>query len=108
MAKAEANDIFEYPRGVKLSLVHSGRTPASEPQARALAANALALNLRLPANRLLDIMRGQRATSAETALRLGRYFGTGAAFSMNLRSRYDVALAERETQEQISREVDVA
>lgn len=108
MAKANDNEIFEYPNGVPLLPVHPGRTLASELQARGLTANAVALKLRVPANRLSDIIRGQRAISAETALRLGRYFGTGAAFWMNLQSHYDLALAEREIGERISREVEVA
>lgn len=108
MPKAPDDAIFEYPGGAPLPPVHPGRTLASELAARGLSANALALKLRVPANRLSEIIRGQRGISAETALRLGRYFGTGAAFWMNLQSHYDLALAERELGEQISREVDAA
>ncbi|HUB49444.1 MAG TPA: HigA family addiction module antitoxin [Acetobacteraceae bacterium] len=100
--------IFEYPGGAPLPPVHPGRTLASELSARSLSANALALKLRVPANRLSEIIRGQRGISAETALRLGRCFGTGAAFWMNLQSHYDLALAERELGERVSREVEVA
>jgi addiction module HigA family antidote len=57
---------------------------------------------------LTEIIRGQRAISAETALRLGRHFGTGAAFWMNLQANYDLALAEREMGERISREIEAA
>ncbi len=85
--------------------VHPGRTLFSELNARGLTANALALKLRVPANRLSDIARGQRAISAETALRLGRFFGTGAAFWMNLQSNYYLARAEQEMGERISKEV---
>jgi addiction module HigA family antidote len=73
-----------------------------------MSANALALKLRVPANRLTEIIRGERAISAETALRLGRYFGTGAAFWMNLQSSYDLAQAERDIGARINREVEVA
>ena len=62
----------------------------------------------MPANRLTEIIRGQRAISAETAFRLGRYFGTGAAFWMTLHGNYGLALAEQESGERISREVDAA
>ena len=97
------------PMGVALPPVHPGRTLVPRSlDARGLSANALALKLRVPADRLTEIIRGQRAISAETALRLGRYFGTGAAILMNLQSNYDLALAERELGERISQEVDAA
>ncbi len=53
-------------------------------------------------------MRGQRAITAETALRLGRYLGTGGAFWVNLQARYDLALAERDLGERIAKEVEAA
>jgi addiction module HigA family antidote len=76
--------------------------------ARGLTAGALALKLRVPANRLSDIVRGQRAISPETALRLGRYFGTGAQFWMNLQANYDLAIARQEMGAIIDREVEAA
>lgn len=91
-----------------LAPVAPGRTLAAELQAREMSANALALKLRVPANRLTEIIRGERAISAETALRLGRYFGTGATFWMNLQGNYDLALTEREIGARINREVEVA
>jgi len=102
------SEVFEYPGGVPLPPVHPGRSLACELQARGLTANALSLKLRVPANRLSEIIRGQRAISAETALRLGRYFGTGGAFWMNLQSHYDLALAERQVGERINQEVEAA
>jgi len=101
-------EIFEYPSGTQLPPVHPGLTLGEELSARGLSANALALKLRVPANRLTDIIRGKRSISAETALRLGRFFGTGATFWMNLQSNYDLALAEHELGDQINREVEVA
>ncbi len=102
------NDIFQYPGGLELPPVHPGRTLAAELFAREMTANALALKLRVPANRLSDIVRGHRAISPETALRLGRYFGTGAAFWMNLQANYDLALARQELGATIDREVEAA
>jgi addiction module HigA family antidote len=99
-------DVFSYPTGVVLPPVHPGRTLAAELKSRGLTANSVALRLRVPANRLSDIIRGQRAISAETALRLGRFFGTGAAFWMNLQSHYDLACAEQAMGERINREVE--
>ena len=102
------NEIFAYPGGVALPPVHPGRTLAAELAARGLSANALALKLRVPANRLSDIVRGQRAISAETALRLGRYFGTDAEFWVSLQANYDLARARQDMGETIAREVEVA
>jgi antitoxin HigA-1 len=102
----EAETIYEYPNGVPLAPVHPGRTLASELAARGLSANALALKLRVPSNRLSEIVRGQRGVTAETALRLGRFFGTGGAFWINLQAQYDLALAHRELGARIAKEVD--
>lgn len=100
--------IYEYPTGITIAPVHPGETLAGEMAARGLSANALALKLRVPANRLTGILRGERAISAETALRLGRYFGTGAAFWVTLQARYDLARAERDFGTTILREVEAA
>jgi antitoxin HigA-1 len=108
MTKSGDDEVYDYPTGVVLPPVHPGGTLARELDARGLSANALALKLRVPANRLTEILRGQRAISAETALRLGRYFGTGAGFWMTLQGNYDLALAEQELGDRISREVDAA
>ena len=52
-------------------------------------------HIRVPANRINAILRGGRAVTAETALRLDRYLGTGAAFWMNLQSAYDLSVVEQ-------------
>jgi addiction module HigA family antidote len=52
--------------------------------------------LEVPAPRVNDIVRGKRGISANTALRLGRYFGTSAQFWLNLQNRYDLAEAARD------------
>ena len=101
--------IFERPPGgFALPPVHPGRTLAAEIAMRGLTPHALALRLRVPANRISEIVAGRRAISAETALRLGRYFGTGAAFWVNLQSQFDLATAERELGAQIAKEVEQA
>jgi addiction module HigA family antidote len=102
------NKTFDYPDSIPPTPVHPGKTLASELAARKLTANALALRLRVPATRLSEILHGQRAISAETALRLGRYFGTGGTFWINLQAQYDLALVERERGAQITREVEAA
>jgi addiction module HigA family antidote len=101
--------VFDAPAGgFPLAPVHPGRTLASELEARGLSAHALALKLRVPANRLSEIIAGKRGISAATALRLGRYFGTGASFWAQLQSQYDLALAERKLGKRIEAEVEKA
>jgi addiction module HigA family antidote len=60
-----------------------------------LSARALAKLLDVPANRLTEIMRGTRDVTADTAIRLGRYFGTDPRFWMNLQAAYDLSKAEK-------------
>ena len=73
---------------------HPGQILRAELEARGMSANQLALALRVPANRITAILRGERAVTAETAVRLGRYLGTGPAFWMNLQSAYDISVVE--------------
>ncbi len=73
-----------------------------------MSANQLALALRVPANRITAILRGERAVTAETALRLGRYLGTGAAFWMNLQTAHDLSVVEAEKGRLIEGEVPAA
>jgi addiction module HigA family antidote len=72
-----------------------------------LSANALALALRVPATRIGAIMRAERprAVSADTALRLSRYFGTTPEFWLNLQSAHDLSLAVAESGAHIERDV---
>ena len=73
---------------------HPGNMLRAELEARDLTANQLALAIRVPANRITAILRGEGAVSAETAVRLGRYLRTGAAFWMNLQTQYDISVVE--------------
>lgn len=59
-----------------------------------LSARALAKFLDIPANRLTEIMRGKRDVTADTAIRLGRYFETDPRFWMNLQAAHDLSKAE--------------
>ena len=65
----------------------------------------LAMALRVPPNRISQIIDGERAISADTALRLGRYFGVNPQFWLNLQSTYDLRVAVRDHQAQIDRDV---
>ena len=88
--------------------VHPGRILKRELAARSLSANKLALALRVPSGRVTSILNGKRAVSPDTALRLARYFGNSAQFWMNLQTRYDLNVAERELGERIEAEVEHA
>nr|WP_298682574.1 HigA family addiction module antitoxin [uncultured Dongia sp.] len=70
-----------------------------------LSANALGLALHVPANRILAITKGKRAISADTALRLARYFGTTAEFWLNLQALFDLKKASVEEGPRIRQEV---
>lgn len=88
--------------------VHPGRLLKRELVARGISANALARALRVPPGRVIDILNGKRSISAETALRLGRYFGNGGRFWLALQGRYDLAVAEREEGARVAAEVQTA
>lgn len=70
-----------------------------------LSANALAIALRVPAPRITDIARERRAISANTALRLARYFGTSAEFWLGLQSDYDMKIALVELGARINQDI---
>lgn len=88
--------------------VHPGRILKRELQARRISANRLALDLGVPADRVGKILAGRRAVSADTALRLGRYFGSGPEIWMNLQSAYDLDVAQKEKGAEIERSVRAA
>lgn len=71
-----------------------------------LSANRLAIELRVSAPRINDLVREARGVTPETALRLGRYFGTTPQFWMNLQTAHDLSRAEAENGEAIMREIE--
>jgi antitoxin HigA-1 len=85
--------------------VHPGRSLRRELQARRLSANRLSLDLAVPSGRITDILNGRRAITADTAVRLGRYFGNSAQFWLDLQSQYDIAMVEKERGPEIARRV---
>ena len=89
----------------KLSPIHPGEHLLDILKEAGLSANALALRLRVPANRITAIIQGKRAISADTALRLARYFETSPEFWMNLQTRYDLNTAQDAASQQIARDV---
>ena len=76
-------------------LIHPGEHLAEELDALGMSAAALARQLSVPTNRITQILKGQRAITGDTALRLAHFFGTSAQFWLNLQGLYDLRLAER-------------
>ena len=77
-------------------VVHPGRLLKRELSARRLSANRLARDLGVPSGRITDILNGRRSITADTAVRLDRYFGNSAQFWLDLQSQHDIAIVERE------------
>jgi len=84
---------------------HPGRLLKRELAARGLSANRLSLDLGVPSGRITDILNGRRSITADTAVRLGRYFGNSAQFWLDLQSQYDIAMVEREKGGEITKRV---
>jgi len=84
---------------------HPGRLLKRELEARRLSASRLALDLGVPSGRITDILNGRRSITADTALRLGRYFGNGPRFWLDLQSQHDVAVVEQDRGAEIARQV---
>ncbi|MDB5362562.1 MAG: addiction module antidote protein HigA family [Rhodospirillales bacterium] len=76
---------------------HPGEVLKDELDALDLSAAAFAAALDVPANRISTILAGKRAVTADTALRLGRFFGTSAKFWLNLQDQHDLKLAAAKT-----------
>jgi antitoxin HigA-1 len=70
-----------------------------------MSANALAMELHVPAPRINDVVRERRAVTPDTALRLARYFGTTAQFWLNLQSSFDLKQVASELEKKIEREI---
>jgi addiction module HigA family antidote len=73
--------------------------------ARKLSANRLSLDIGVQSGRITDILNSRRSISADTAVRLGRYFGNSAQFWLGLQGQYDIAVVEREKGAEIAKRV---
>ena len=71
----------------------------------AMTPHALSQAIRVPATRINDVVNGKRGVTADTALRLARYFGNSPEFWLNLQAAHDLRAAEREAAARIEREV---
>ncbi len=76
--------------------IHPGEHLKEALQETGLSAAELARQLDIPTNRVTGILNGQRAVTADTALRLGHWFGQSAEFWLNLQKLYELRLAEKE------------
>ena len=81
--------------------IHPGEHLAEELQELAISAAELARQLDVPVNRITGIINGQRGITADTALRLGHWFGTSAEFWLNLQKLYELRLAEQRVGEKV-------
>src|ERR1700730_17377927 len=78
-------------------LIHPGEHLVEELDALRMSAAELARQLRVPPHPVTEILNGQRAITGDTALRLAHFFGTSAAFWLNLQSLYELRVAEAKT-----------
>ena len=93
----------------RLKPVHPGEVLREECLAPLkLSMNKLALDLRVPATRIAEIVHERRGITPDTALRLARYFNTTAQLWMNLQTTYDLEMAEDTRLQKINREVQPA
>lgn len=87
----------------KILPVHPGEVLMEDfIQDLGITQHKLAVSIGVPPRRINEIVHGKRSITADTALRLGRYFGVTAQFWLNLQSRYDLDLAEDRVAEQIA------
>lgn len=73
--------------------IHPGEILAEELEEIDVTPTELARQLRVPANRITQIVQGKRSVTGDTALRLGHWFGTSAQFWLNLQGAYDIRVA---------------
>ncbi|MGP0092198.1 MAG: HigA family addiction module antitoxin [Xanthobacteraceae bacterium] len=109
------NHICEPISTIRLASCRLGRTPqrggrrplteqlAQELKELRISAAELARQIDVPVNRVTGIINGQRAVTADTALRLGHWFGTSAEFWLNLQKLYELRLARKEVGDHIKK-----
>ena len=106
MRSRSSTTIVDERRGDRLAPVHPGEILLEDfLKPMAISQYRLARALGVPAQRVDDLVHGRRAITADTALRLARFFSIEAQFWMNLQTRYDLEMATDTSQERIEREV---
>lgn len=87
--------------------IHPGAILREELAARGMSANAFALKLRVPPQRIQEIVAGRRAISPETALRIGVALGTGARLWLAMQQAHDLHATERAVGKKVRAEVEI-
>lgn len=82
--------------------IHPGEILADELNEIGMSAAELGRTLHVPTNRITQILKGQRGITADTALRLGRWLGTGAELWLNLQKSYELRQAQQELRDELS------
>jgi antitoxin HigA-1 len=85
--------------------IHPGEILDDELQELGISAAELARTLHVPTNRVTQILNGQRGITADTALRLGQWFGTGPELWLNLQKSYELRLAQQQAGAEIQRTI---
>ena len=83
--------------------IHPGETLREDLDALGMSAAELARRIEVPVNRITEILNGRRAVTGDTALRLGRFFGTSGEFWLNLQKLYELRRAEQKKGTEIAR-----
>ena len=83
--------------------IHPGETLSEDLEEIGMSAAELARRIEIPVNRITEILNGRRAITGDTALRLGRFFGTSGEFWLNLQMIYELRLAEQKNGAEIVR-----
>ncbi len=103
---SDAVDLSDVTDGLRLLPVHPGDVLKNEYlEPLSMSVYALALSLAVPRSRMNEIVQGHRAVTAETALRLGRFFGTSADFWLGLQGAYDLEVAKLAIGDKVKAEV---
>ena len=83
--------------------IHPGETLREDLDALSMSASELARRIEVPVNRITEILNGRRSITGDTALRLGRFFGTSGEFWLNLQKLYELRCAEQKNGAKIAR-----
>ena len=99
-------DFSDIATGRRLPPIHPGAILRDEfLTPMAISVYKLANVIKVPRSRVNDIVLGRRAITTDTAIRLGRYFGTSSEFWLNLQARHDLDLADRTVRRKIEQEI---
>lgn len=90
----------------KMRAIHPGEILKEELEELGFSANEFAKKLKIPTNRITSILNGKRSITADTALRLSRYFGTTPEFWMNLQTAYDLKITMQKVSKQIEQDIE--